>query len=61
MTVADDFLKNGGQKFLNLMEELASRPIRQIEDENDKNAEPNSDDDWDDVYEEEEDDDDDDV
>lgn len=53
LTVADDFLKNDGQKFLSLMEELASRRIRPIDDEDDKNGEIQSDEeDWDDVYEE---------
>ena len=58
LTVADDFLKNDGQKFLSLMEELASRRIRPIDDEDDKVAEPNSEEDeWDDVYDDEDDDD----
>ena len=53
--MADDFLKNDGQKFLSLMEELASRRIRPIDDEEDKNAEIHSDEeDWDDVYDEDE-------
>ena len=56
--MADDILKNDGQRFLSLMEELASRRIRPIEDEDDKYAEVPSeeDEDWDDVYDEDEDD-----
>ena len=33
MNIADDFLKNDGRKFLNLMERLAERKLRQIDEE----------------------------
>ena len=57
--VGEDFLKNDGQRFLHLMEELASRKIRQIETEQDKVNEFHSDEEeWDDVYDEDEDEDD---
>ncbi|KAI9341949.1 salt tolerance down-regulator-domain-containing protein [Obelidium mucronatum] len=35
LTVAEDFLKNDGRKFLDLMEQLAERKIRLLEDEPD--------------------------
>ncbi|KAI8824373.1 salt tolerance down-regulator-domain-containing protein [Fimicolochytrium jonesii] len=38
LTVADDFLKNDGRKFLDLMEQLAERKIRQLDDEMDRNG-----------------------
>ena len=57
LNVADDFLKNGGQKFLCLMEELASQKLRFIEDDGDKEGiEESDEEEWDDVYEDEEDD-----
>lgn len=33
LTMADDFLKNDGRKFLDLMEQLAERKIRQLDAE----------------------------
>ncbi len=68
LTVADDFLKNDGQRFLALMEELASRRLRPIENEEDlkvlneeEEEEEEDDEDWDEVYDEEYEEDDDDV
>ncbi|KAJ3163423.1 Stress response protein nst1 [Geranomyces michiganensis] len=53
LTVADDFLKNDGRKFLDLMEQLAERKIRQLDDEMDRNGDANGE--WDDAdYDEEE-------
>ncbi|KNC99981.1 uncharacterized protein SPPG_05356 [Spizellomyces punctatus DAOM BR117] len=46
LTVADDFLKNDGRKFLDLMEQLAERKIRQLDDEMDRGGDNNGD--WDD-------------
>ncbi|KAJ3015251.1 Stress response protein nst1 [Thoreauomyces humboldtii] len=46
LTVADDFLKNDGRKFLDLMEQLAERKIRQLDDEMDRNGDGNVE--WDD-------------
>ena len=40
--MADDFLKNDGRKFLELMEQLADRKIRQMDAENGDRA-PNGD------------------
>ncbi|KAJ3213830.1 Stress response protein nst1 [Clydaea vesicula] len=48
LTVADDFLKNDGKKFLDLMEQLAEKKMRQMDDEN-------NDSDWGRNYDEEED------
>lgn len=45
LTVADDFLKNDGRKFLDLMEQLAERKIRQLDDELDRNGDANGE--WD--------------
>ncbi|KAI9097365.1 salt tolerance down-regulator-domain-containing protein [Phlyctochytrium arcticum] len=45
LTVADDFLKNDGRKFLDLMEQLAERKIRQLDDELDRNGDNNGE--WD--------------
>lgn len=53
--VADDFLKNDGQKFLCLMEELASQRLRVMEEEGDKEGMESDEEDWDDVYDEDED------
>ncbi|KAI8912248.1 hypothetical protein DFJ77DRAFT_467472 [Powellomyces hirtus] len=53
LTVADDFLKNDGRKFLDLMEQLAERKIRQLDDEMDRNGDGNGE--WDDgEYDDEE-------
>ncbi len=50
--VADDFLKNDGQKFLCLMEELAAQRLRVMEEEGDKEGVESDEEDWDDVYDE---------
>ncbi|KAJ3191769.1 Stress response protein nst1 [Irineochytrium annulatum] len=56
LTVADDFLKNDGKKFLDLMEQLAERKIRLLEEEDMSNASSNGggNQDWDDGYDDEE-------
>ncbi|KAF9513515.1 hypothetical protein BS47DRAFT_1393230 [Hydnum rufescens UP504] len=59
LTVADDLLKNDGQKFLEMMEQLAERRMMR-EDEAVASVEDDSDDDDDDEEEDEEEDDDDD-
>ncbi|KAJ3180863.1 Stress response protein nst1 [Gaertneriomyces sp. JEL0708] len=53
LTVADDFLKNDGQKFLDLMEQLADRRIRQLDDEIDRNGDATPQD-FDDNYDDDE-------
>ena len=53
--VADDFLKNDGQKFLCLMEELAAQRLRVMEEEVDKEGIESDEEEWDDVYDEDED------
>lgn len=55
LLVADDFLKNDGQKFLCLMEELAAQRLRVMEEEGDKEGMESDEEDWDDVYEEDDD------
>ncbi|KAJ3283380.1 DNA-directed RNA polymerase [Borealophlyctis nickersoniae] len=55
LTVADDFLKNDGRKFLDLMEQLAERKLRQV-DEEESNGGSGNGADWDDAYEDEDDD-----
>lgn len=67
LTVADDLLKNDGQKFLEMMEQLAERRMQReeeaaadIEDESDEEEDEEGDDDDDDDDEEDEDEDDDD-
>ena len=49
LTVADDLLKNDGQKFLEMMEQLAERRMQReedapadVEDESDEDSEPES-------------------
>ncbi|KAG2151084.1 salt tolerance down-regulator-domain-containing protein [Suillus bovinus] len=67
LTVADDLLKNDGQKFLEMMEQLAERRMQReeeaaadVEDESDEEDDEEGDDDDDDDDDEEEEDDDDD-
>jgi hypothetical protein len=66
LTVADDLLKNDGQKFLEMMEQLAERRMQReeiaaddIEDASDEDASDEDDDD--DVDDDDEDDDDEEV
>jgi hypothetical protein len=57
LTVADDFLKNDGRKFLDLMEQLAERKIRLLEEEDGSNGNGGNggQGDWEDTYDEEDD------
>ena len=66
LTVADDLLKNDGQKFLEMMEQLAERRMQREEEaagdmEDDSEEEDEDDDDDDDEEDEDEDEDDEEV